>query len=151
MVFRQRRTTVKKTRRTTEQIIRILREAEAKRMSTEEVCRTHNLSAQTYYRWKKKYGGMGLKEARRLRELEKENTELKKLLADQLLKGGFAIWNKSNLKVASLFDLKPHELENLKLFASVRNVAMITIYTPQGWASLREVMRGMPNIIDEAQ
>ena len=86
MVSRHRRTIVKKTRRTTEQIIRILRDAEAKGMKTEEVCRAHSISAQTYYRWKKKYGGMGLKEARRLRELEKENTELKKLLADQLLK-----------------------------------------------------------------
>ena len=77
---------MKKTRRTTEQIIRILREAEANGMKAEAVCRLHNISAQTYYRWKKKYGGMGLKEALRLRALEKENTELKKLLADQLLK-----------------------------------------------------------------
>lgn len=77
---------MKKTRRTTEQIIRILRDAEASGMRTEEVCRTHNISAHTYYRWKRKYGGMDVKEARRLRDLEKENTELKKLLADQLLK-----------------------------------------------------------------
>ena len=77
---------MKKTRHTTEQIIRILREAEASGRKTEEVCRMHNISAQTYYRWKSKYGGMDLKEAQRLRELEKENTELKKLLADQLLK-----------------------------------------------------------------
>ena len=55
-------------------------------MKSEEVCRTHNSSAHTYYRWKRKYGGMDLKEARGRRELEKENTELKKLLADQLLK-----------------------------------------------------------------
>ena len=77
---------MKKTRRTTEQIIRILRDAEVSGKKTEEVCRINNISAQTYYRWKSKYGGMGLKEARRLRPLEKENTELKKLLADQLLK-----------------------------------------------------------------
>jgi putative transposase len=86
VVFRQRRTIVKKTRRTTEQIIRILRDAEASGRKTEEVCRAHNISAQTFYRWKSKYGGLDLKEARRLRALEKENTELKKLLADQLLK-----------------------------------------------------------------
>ena len=77
---------MKKTRRTNQQIIRILREAEASGMKTEEVCRATNISAQTFYRWKSKYGGLDLKEARRLRELEKENTELKKLLADQLLK-----------------------------------------------------------------
>lgn len=77
---------MKKTRRTTEQIIRILREAETNGLKAEEVCRANNISAQTFYRWKSKYGGLDLKEARRLRELEKENTELKKLLADQMLK-----------------------------------------------------------------
>jgi putative transposase len=77
---------MKKTRHTTEQIIRILREAEGSQRSNEEVCRQHNISPQTYYRWKSKYGGMDLKEAQRLRDLEKENSELKKLLADQLLK-----------------------------------------------------------------
>ena len=77
---------MKKTRHTAEQIIRILRDAEAGRLTTDEVCRWRNISRQTYYRWRSKYGGMKVKEARRLKELEKENTELKKLLADQLLK-----------------------------------------------------------------
>lgn len=77
---------MKKTHHTTEQIIRILREADASGQSNEEICRQHNISAQTFYRWKSKYGGMGLPEAQRLRELERENTELKKLLADELLK-----------------------------------------------------------------
>lgn len=77
---------MKKTRHTTEQIIRILREAEGSLRSNEEVCRQYSISPQTYYRWKSKYGGMDLKEAQRLRDLEKENSELKKLLADQLLK-----------------------------------------------------------------
>jgi len=77
---------MKKTRHTTEQIIRILRDAEGARLKTEEVCRKYSISAQTYYRWKSKYGGMDLKEAQQLRALEKENAELKELLADQLLK-----------------------------------------------------------------
>lgn len=77
---------MKKTHHTTEQIIRILREADASGQSNEEICRQHNISAQTFYRWKSKYGGMGLPEAQRLRELERENTELKKLLADELLR-----------------------------------------------------------------
>ena len=77
---------MKRTRHTAEQIIRILRDAEAGRLTTDEVCRRRNISQQTYYRWRSKYGGMKVKEARRLKELEKENTELKKLLADQLLK-----------------------------------------------------------------
>ena len=62
---------MKKTRRTVEQIIRILREAD-RGMSVEEICRRHNISTQSYYRWRSKYGGMDLKEAQRLRDLEKE-------------------------------------------------------------------------------
>ena len=76
---------MKKSRHSTEQIIRILREADAG-ATTEEVCRKHNISAQSFYRWRKKYGGMQLSEVRKLKELEKENTELKKLLADELLR-----------------------------------------------------------------
>ncbi len=75
---------MKKTRRTTEQIIRILRESEG--MNVDEITRKHEISAATYHRWKAKYGGMGIKEAQRLRDLEKENGELKKMLADQMLK-----------------------------------------------------------------
>ena len=76
---------MKQTRHTTENIIRILRESEAAGLPTDEVCRRRNISRQTYYRWRSKYGGTNVKEARRLKELGKENTELKKLLADQLL------------------------------------------------------------------
>ena len=76
---------MKKSRHSAEQIIRNLRESDAGAM-TEEVCRKHSISPQTYYRWKSKYGGTDLKEAQRLRALEKENAELKGLLADQLLK-----------------------------------------------------------------
>ena len=75
---------MKKTRRTTEQIIRILRDSEG--LSVDEACRKHEISSPTYHRWKAKYRGMGIKEAQRLRDLEKENSELKKLLADQMLK-----------------------------------------------------------------
>ena len=76
---------MKKTRRTTEQIIRILREADTG-LGVEDICRKHNISYQSFYRWRNKYGGMGIKEAQRLRDLERENTELKKLLADQMPK-----------------------------------------------------------------
>ena len=54
-------------------------------MKVEEACREHGMSAQTYYRWKKPYGNMGVKEAQRLKELEKESDQLKKIVADQLL------------------------------------------------------------------
>ncbi len=68
-----------------EQIISKLREAEvllAQGKSTAEVCRALNVSEQTYYRWRKEYGGMRTEQARRLKELEKENARLKKLVAD---------------------------------------------------------------------
>ena len=76
---------MKKKRHTVEQIIRILREADSG-LRNDEVCLRHNISQQTFYRWKRKYEGMDLKEAQRMRDLEKENSELKKLLAEQLLK-----------------------------------------------------------------
>jgi putative transposase len=51
----------------------------------EEVCRQHNIAKATYHRWRRKYGKMEMKDAKRLKELEKENTELKKIVADQML------------------------------------------------------------------
>jgi putative transposase len=73
-----------KKRFTEEQIVKILREAE--QADTErEVIRKHNISDTTFYRWKKLYGGMGVSEVKRLKELEAENAKLKKLLAEQIL------------------------------------------------------------------
>ena len=74
-----------------EQIIAILKEAEAGK-AIRELCREHGITDQTYYRWKAKYGGLELSEARRLRQLEDENRRLKHLVADltldnQALKG----------------------------------------------------------------
>ena len=77
---------MKNTVHTAEQIIRILREAETTGQSTEDVCLNNNISRGTINRWKRKYGGMGVPEVQRLRELERENGELKGLLADELLK-----------------------------------------------------------------
>jgi len=76
---------MKQKRHTTEEIIRILREVDNGK-NVEAACRDYNITATSYYRWKKKYGGMELQDARRYRELERENTELKKLVADQMLK-----------------------------------------------------------------
>jgi putative transposase len=77
---------MKRTIYTAEQIIRILREAETSGENVEAFCLKHNISKSSFQRWKKKYGGMGLAEAQRLRELEKENRELKAMLADELLR-----------------------------------------------------------------
>lgn len=76
---------MKQKRHTTEEIIRILREVDNGEQ-VEAVCRQHNITRASFYRWKKKFGGMELKDAKRYRELERENGELKKIVADQLLK-----------------------------------------------------------------
>ena len=72
---------MKRKRHTTEEIIRILRKADGGQ-TVEEVCREQNISEQTFYRWRRKYGRMELADARRLKELGEENSELKKMLAD---------------------------------------------------------------------
>ena len=72
---------MKKSRFSEEQIIGILREGGGAE-PVKVVCARHNISEPTYYAWKKKYGGMDVKEARRLRALEEENGRLKRLVAD---------------------------------------------------------------------
>jgi putative transposase len=70
-----------KSRFSEEQIIGILRQQESG-MPTAQVCREHGISAATFYKWKAKFGGMNVGEAQRLRQLEDENTKLKRLVAD---------------------------------------------------------------------
>ena len=72
---------MKKTKFSDERIAYILRQAEAG-TSAVEVCRQNGISEQTFYRWKKKFAGMGVGEVRRLRQLEEENNKLKQLVAD---------------------------------------------------------------------
>ena len=75
---------MKRKRFTEEQIIGILREQEAGR-PTADVCRKHGISGATFYKWKSKFGGMDVSDAKRLRSLEDENAKLKKLLAETML------------------------------------------------------------------
>lgn len=70
-----------KKRFTEEQIIKVLNEAKIG-LKVEEICRKHGISQPTYYKWKSKYGGMTVNEVKRLRALEKENQQLKKLVAE---------------------------------------------------------------------
>jgi transposase-like protein len=75
-------------RHSTEQIIAKLREAEvelSQGRKLAEVCKKLSITEQTYYRWRKEYGGLRVEQVKRLRELERENRELKKLVADQAL------------------------------------------------------------------
>ena len=76
---------MKKSRFTAEQIVAILNEAAAKETKVAEICRKHGITEQTYYRWRRAYGGLQVNEAKRLRALEDENRRLKKLVADQAL------------------------------------------------------------------
>ena len=75
---------MKKSRFTEDQIIGVLREQEAG-SKTEDVCRKHGVSQQTFYRCKAKYGGMSTSDAQKLKTLEDENRRLKKLLAESML------------------------------------------------------------------
>lgn len=75
---------MKRSRFSEEQIIAVLREQEAG-VSTAEVCRKHGVSPATFFKWKAKFGGLDVSDARRLRSLEEENARLKKLLAEAML------------------------------------------------------------------
>ncbi len=75
---------MKRSRFSEEQIIAILKEQEAG-MPTVDVCRRHGVSSATFYKWKAKFGGLEVSDAKRLRQLEDENTKLKKLLAEAML------------------------------------------------------------------
>lgn len=75
---------MKRSRFTEQQIIGILREQEAG-MKTADVCRKHGISEATFYKYKAKFGGMDVSEAKRLKALEDENAKLKKLLAEAML------------------------------------------------------------------
>jgi putative transposase len=75
---------MKGSRFSEEQIIAVLREQEAG-ARTEEVCRRHRISSATLYKWKSRYGGLEVSDARRLKALEDENRKLERLLADSLL------------------------------------------------------------------
>ena len=75
---------MRKSRFSEEQIIAILAEQE-RGMATAEVCRKHGISPNTFYKWKAKYGGLDVSDARKLKSLETENARLKRLLADAML------------------------------------------------------------------
>jgi putative transposase len=76
---------MKTNQHTAEQIVKILEQAERGEQSVGAVCREHGIAEATFYRWRRAYGGMSVSEAQRLKELEKENARLKRLLAERML------------------------------------------------------------------
>jgi putative transposase len=72
-----------KNKFTTDQVVRILHEAEAGEKTVTEICREKGITKNTFYAWKAKFGGMDLSESKRLKELERENARLKRLLAER--------------------------------------------------------------------
>ena len=79
---------MKKKRHTTEQVIQILRKADGEK-TVEEVCRESNISEQTFYRWRRKYGRMKMVDVRRFKELEKENQRLRRAVSDLTLESSY--------------------------------------------------------------
>ena len=75
---------MKRSKFTEEQIINILKESEAGK-KTADICRDHGISSWTFYEWRKKYKGMTVSDAKKLRKLEKENAQLKKMVAELTL------------------------------------------------------------------
>lgn len=80
--FRHETLTMKRVNES--KIIEIIKEAEGD-ITVRDICRKHQITEQTFYRWRNKYGGMDASEVRRLRELEKENNQLKQIVADLTL------------------------------------------------------------------
>ncbi|WP_322489297.1 transposase [Chloroflexus sp.] len=76
---------MRSSQHTAEQIVKILEQAERGEQSVGAVCREHGIAEATFYRWRRAYGGMSASEAQRLKELEKENARLKRLLAERML------------------------------------------------------------------
>lgn len=76
---------MKTNQHTAEQIIKILEQAEKGEQTIAALCREHAIAENTFYRWRKAYGNMSVNEAQRLKELEKENARLKRLLAERML------------------------------------------------------------------
>src|SRR6185295_5438264 len=91
---------MKRSKFTDEQILAIVKEGEAGR-KVADLCRTHGITEQTYYRWKAKFGGMELSEMQRLKQLEDENRRLKQIVAEQTL-------DIQALKAVSLKSGRPH-------------------------------------------
>lgn len=75
---------MKGKRRTTEEKIRILRQAESGEKTIVQVCRGHKISEQTFHRWKREFGMLDVDQAKQLKELRRENARLKRMLADEM-------------------------------------------------------------------
>ncbi len=76
---------MRKSKFTEEQVVALLREAEKGEKSIEALCREKGIAAQTFYRWRRKFGGVEVKDLKRMRELERENARLKRIVGEMAL------------------------------------------------------------------
>lgn len=95
---------MKKSRFSEEQIIAMIKEQEGG-VPTAEVCRKHGISTASFYKYKSKFGGLDVSDARKLKALEDENVKLKKLLAEQMLERAFCAIGSSTMASAMLKDV----------------------------------------------
>lgn len=116
---------MKGKRHTTEERIRILREADSGK-NIIEVCRDGNISEVTFHRWKREFGKMDVSEAKRLKDLERENNELEKMLADSMLKNRvLQTINAKRWCARSTSDGWPPSLSNVACVPGERSTAIL--------------------------
>ncbi|MDF1860593.1 MAG: transposase [Verrucomicrobiales bacterium] len=139
---------MKGKRHKTEEIIRILRMADGGQ-TVEQVCREANICEQTFYRWRRKYGRMEMADAKRYKELENENTELKKMLADEMLKARVleeALWQKS-WRNGELLNTSAATMEANGSYADIDS----TMCCPEGEQSESVYCEGGPGVVRRAR
>lgn len=139
---------MKRSRFTEEQIIAILKEQEAG-MNTDDVCRKHGISQPSFYKYKVKYGGMDVSDARRLRALEDENAKLKKLLAEQMLELPQLLAGKLGLArcVVGLQDARKKFLRlPFEGSHSVLSDALCAIVACLGWVGEKDIAQNVVKV-----
>ena len=117
-------------------------------MKTADVCRKHGISEPTFYAWKAKFGGMGVSEARRLKQLEEENARLKKLLAEAMLDNAVLMGHRCTVVAPSMVPRRPgdriktNRRDALQLARLLRAGELNEVWVPdESHEAVRELIR----------